>query len=92
VHSLATKGVVGAFILHVICIIEAVLVAPFLFIAPDGTRVPIFHTKPTVVADIVVCKILHNVEKFNMLLQLCRLNPGQDVRNHIASRERHGGH
>jgi hypothetical protein len=69
VHCFATEGVVGAFVLHIICVIETVLVAPFLLIA-RGTHVPIFHIKPTAVADILICKILHNVGKFDMLLLL----------------------
>jgi hypothetical protein len=54
-HSFATEGVVGVFMFHVVCAIEAVLVAPPLLIA-RGTCAPILHIKPTAVADILVCK------------------------------------
>jgi hypothetical protein len=91
VHSFVTEGVVDAFIFHVICAIEAILVALFFLIA-RGTCVPIFHIKPTAVADILVCKHLYNVGKMDPLLLLCRLNLGREVWDHVASHERIGGH
>jgi hypothetical protein len=89
--ALQKNGVVGAFVLHVIFAIETLLVALLLIVA-HGTCVPIFHIKPTAVADILVCKRLHNVGKMNPLPLLCRLNPGQDVWDHVASHEWIGGH
>jgi hypothetical protein len=91
VHCFVIEGVVGAFILHVVCAIETVLVAPFLLIA-CGTCVPIFHIKPTAVADILLCKVLYNVGKKDMLPLLWRLDTGRDVWNHVTSHEWIGGH
>jgi hypothetical protein len=64
VHSFATEGVVGAFVFHVICAIETVLVALPLLIA-RGTCVPGFYIKPTAVADVLVYKHLYNVGKMD---------------------------
>ncbi len=90
-HCFVTEGVFGAFVLYVIHAIKTVLVAPFIIIA-CGTYVPIFHIKPTAVVDILVCKCLHDVGKMNLLHLLCKLNPGWDVWNHVASNEWIGGH
>jgi hypothetical protein len=73
------------------CAIETILVALLLVVA-HGICVPTFHINPTVVADILVCKHFHNVGKMNLLPLLCRLNPGWDVWDHIASHEWIGGH
>ncbi len=79
------------FVLHIIGAIETVLAALLLLIA-CGTSVPIFHIKTTSVADILVCKILYSVGKIDALPLLCRLNPSQDVWDHVASHKRIGRH
>jgi hypothetical protein len=91
VHYFATEGVVCAFVLHVVQVIETVLVSPLLNVA-HGTCVPIFNIKSTAVADILVCKHFHDVGKMNSLPLLCRLNPVRDLWDHITSHEWIGGH
>jgi hypothetical protein len=91
VHRFATEGVVGAFVLHVICAIETILVALLLIIA-RATCVPNLHIKSTAIADILVCKKNYNVGKTDILPLLSRLNPGRDVWDHVTSHERIGGH
>jgi hypothetical protein len=79
------------FLLHEVCTIETLLVAPFLLIA-RGTCVPIFHIKPTAVAGILVGKVLNIVGKTDMLLLLWRLDSSWDVWNQVTTHKWIGGH
>jgi hypothetical protein len=91
VHCFVTEGVVCTFVLHVVCAIETVLVAPFLSVA-CGICVPIFNVKSTAVADILACKRFHDIEKMNSFPLLCWLNPSRYVCNHVTPYEWAGGH
>ena len=77
-HAFPAERMIHPLVLHVIGASEFVLVA-HLFVDAHGTRVSVFHIKPTQETYVLVGMYLHNVWKRGVALTGVRLKPCRDV-------------